>query len=58
METLLEALRPNDEEITRITTAAITCGENHRPKAKIIFLESPTGTGKSLSLGKVLKRLL
>lgn len=56
METLLEALRPDCQEVTRIATRAksISSGsEDQRRKAKVIFLESPTGTGKSLSLGEI-----
>jgi hypothetical protein len=55
METLLEALRPNCQDITRIGASGkslLSSGGDQRRKAKVIFLESPTGTGKSLSLGK------
>lgn len=56
METLLDALRPDGQEITRLATRAkssSTGSGDQRRKAKIVFLESPTGTGKSLSLGEM-----
>jgi Rad3-related DNA helicase len=58
METMLEALKPDDDDERRKqkqrnnNNNSITSPNEKKRKAKIIFLESPTGTGKSLSLGK------
>ena len=54
METLLEALRPDCRDITRIGASGksfLSSGGSPRRKAKVVFLESPTGTGKSFKLG-------